>query len=491
MERIRLLRNLTIICSVLLMFIGTSCVQSGDLRMTPLPAEETYSVGGKVVLSDLVQFDLLQFSGAYTPGIAKVSDFSIFKAGVGGKSSTVEKTGKFTVLKVPYSEDMLLKVESGKVVLLRRVFPKDLKYSDVTQLTVDLETTAKALIWQAAAEGGKELTQWDIEAREYDNLIQDILTALRLALKMDKSDVPDTVIDLDMVLEPVQTAADAIEAREEVLTEANSVLQNLVLREDQSLLGHYLSPDFGNDWDSTASWQDAMSQTAAYFKTYDITAASYTIAQMEFLASSQARIRTFMDASYVLHPFGTAGTTKTYCSDVIWKKEGSFWKILRNFPYKSTDPTQVGADVRWGEISRAHVRLQQAIFAENLDVLEELISPNFGNDWDYTSTQNDLIETARQRFSYSDVKVSTYTINKIGFIGSDLADVYCSAEVRVIKLAPGIDLDSGPINAVVRWRQENGAWKLFRNLPYRFKHPRNITYTGAIVNPAMGFSGNH
>ena len=73
------------------------------------------------------------------------------------------------------------------------------------------------------------------------------------------------------------------------------------------------------------------------------------------------------------------------------------------------------------------------------------------------------------------MKSATYTIKLIEFITNDLAQVHCSSQVRLINIKTGHDVDTGPINAIVDWRREDGVWKLGRNLPYKFSHPRNLT----------------
>ena len=73
-----------------------------------------------------------------------------------------------------------------------------------------------------------------------------------------------------------------------------------------------------------------------------------------------------------------------------------------------------------------------------------------------------------------DVKIAEYSVDSIEFTGSDRARVRCRANVRVISLLPGIDIDSGNIEAIVEWRKEDGIWKIFRNLPYRFNHPTKL-----------------
>jgi|GEM_PF-819959 len=463
-----------VIPALLLLLLGTSCVDHGDLRYNPLPSGEYYTLAGNISLPELVESDLFLSIRPLSTAIGAVTDFSKFAVSVPNIGVYAGKSGAFSVSKVPYSTDLVLTAKSGRVVLLKRLYPTDLRMTDVTQLTINLESTAKALIWQSAHGKGIELTESDITAREFEQYLATLTTALKFALQLPQKDVPKTILDLSMVTQPTTAAVNVMEAREAVLREAYSVLENIILREDEQMLEYYISPDFTNDWDSTSGWSDFITTMKDNFKKYDFQAASYTIHQLEFIPGNTARIRTSCELSYTNSFSGLAGKTGIYTTDLLWRKEGNFWKIYRNLPYKSGHPAQLGADSRWGEIARAHADLQTALFREDLPALQGLISESFGNDWDVNSTWDDILLTARSRFNTTDVKIATYTIRNIDFIGVELAKVHCSAEVRVIKLFPGIDVDSGPINAVVDWRLENGTWRIFRNLPYRFKHPTNI-----------------
>ncbi len=455
------------------MLLVTGCDQ-GNLRFNPLPTGEYYTLSGIVSLAGFpVEGDLVD-TGAINPSLLVMSDYSKFQLTAGGKSAWAAKDGTFTVSKAPYSTELVLEAKAGKVALRRRLFPRDLRETDTTRLSVTVDTTAVALIWERAHLMGKELTEWDIAAREFEPHIASVTRAIRLALQIQPSAVSGTILDLEMVKAPVLEAAQAIQPCEATLREAHRVLENAVLREDHDLIAQYVSTSFTNDWDSSATWLDLLTKTAGYFDTYDFSVASWTIIDMELMPGGKARIRIAAEAFWSDFFSGTDGSTGVYSSDVFWQREGTFWKIVRNMPYKDGDPRQLGADARWGEIATAHARLQAALGSENLDVLRELVSENFGNDWDNHSTFSDLIETAQARFNACDVKIATYAIESVGFNGQDLATVHCSAQVRVIRLIPGVDVDSGPISAVITWRRENGTWKLFRNLPYRFSHPTNI-----------------
>jgi len=459
--------------AVLAMLFAAGCDQ-GNLRFNPLPVGEYYTLSGTVSLASLpVEGDLVD-TGVINPSLLVMSDYSKFQLIAGEKSAWAAKDGTFTVSKVPYSAELVLEAKAGKVALRRRLFPRDLRETDTTRLSVTVDTTAVALIWERAHQMGKELTEWDIATREFEPYVASVTRAIRLALQIQPSAVPKTILDLEMVKTPVLAAAQAIQPCESTLREAHRVLENAVLKENHDLIAQYVSTSFTNDWDSSASWLDLLTKTASYFDAYDFSVASWTIIDMELMPGGRARIRIAAEAFWSNFFSGTDGSTGVYYSDVYWQREGTFWKIVRNMPYKAGDPRQLGADARWGEIAAAHVRLQAALGSENLDVLRELVSENFGNDWDSHSTFSDLIETAQARFNACDVKIATYAIESIAFNGPDLATVRCSAQVRVIRLVPGVDVDSGPISAVITWRRENGTWKLFRNLPYRFSHPTNI-----------------
>lgn len=459
----------------LLMLTAVGCLQKGDMRFNPLPTEETYTLGGRILLPEVVESDLMLVSVREPLAvIGAVSDFSKFVVSAGGLSAQVKADGTFRLPSVRFTNDLVLSIAYGKVMLRKRLYPRNLRQTDVTKLEVSLDSTVRALAWEAAHAQGIEISEADIAAREYAPLVASAVTALRLALQLPKKSVPKTVLDLDMVIRPVRTLATAVEPREDLLTESLSVVQNAVLNRNADLLAHYLSPDFSNDWDTQAGFHDFMSEMDWLFGTYIVHTASYTVHQMEFLPGSQARIRISYGLGLEQAFSAERLLSPVYTADMLWRKEGDFWKILRNAPYKKTDPTQVGADARWGEIARAHAALQETMYRENIATLGSHISDNFGNDWDIYSTKSDLLESANRRFLACDVKIATYTIRSIDFIGTDLARVHVTARVRVIKLALGIDLDWGTINAVIDWRREAGGWKIFRNLPYKFSHPRDL-----------------
>lgn len=460
-----------LLLTILLAGCAGGCMnQRGDLRFNPIPAGERFTIAGRLQLDVPVETDLL---GSIRRDLLIPKKLADFQVSAGDVTTRVDDDGHFVISMLPFSTDLVLNAFSNKVVLQKRIYPRDLLYTDVQQTLIDIDSTTLALIWKKALDNGKTLTEWDILAREYRPALASISQAIRLALQLPAKSVATTILELDMVKRPVAAVAAIIEAREEILREAHSVLENLLYRADVELLKSYLSPQFSNDWDSSSNWQDAVAYIGDLLRRYTVTNASYSILDMEFIPEHEARVRVAAEFQAVGKASAMPTMTKTYVADVFWRKEGTFWKIVRNLPYRETHPTTAGADLRWGQIARAHAELQTALYREELATFQNLISPTFGNDWDLNSTFQDLTETTRQRFNDYDVKIATYTIHEITFRGLDEADVVCSAETLVIRLIPGVDVSTGPISAKVTWKREQGTWKIWRNLPYRFTHPRN------------------
>ena len=454
-----------ILLSMMLFLNG--CTGKGDLRFKPAPDGSEFDISGKLKLSEIVETDL-------TGSLGTVSDFTKFKILAEGVSAQVGKDGSFSLQNVPFSQSMLLRAEAGKIALLRRVSEDELFFSDLSKLEVNLQTTAEALVWQQGLLLDKNLTAADIRAREYETTITSIVTAIKLSLQLPKNSVPKTVLDLPAVVNPAKTAASSILERELLLKDANSVLRHVMIRKDINLLQVYLSPSFSNDWDSTSSWDDAIAYFRELFRDFDFEEITWRVVDTEFLPDSRARVRTEVKLKLKGIISEAIVREKTYVFDALWRMEGNFWKVFRNMPYRDSHPTQVGADARWGEIADAHRELQAALAVENLEVFSNRISQVFGNDYDFTSTRNDLLLATQKRFNAMDVKIANYSIDSIEFFAVDKAKVHCSAQVRVINLVPGVDVDTGAIKAIVEWRKEDGIWKIFRNLPYRFSHPLSI-----------------
>lgn len=447
------------------------CTGKGDLTFKPAPDGSEFDISGKLKLSEIVETDL---SASLRVVLGSISDFSKFKIVSEGITAQVSKDGSFSLQNVPFSQSMLLQAVAGKIALLRRVSEDELFFSDLSKMELNLQTTAEALIWQQGVLLDKNLTAADIRAREYENMVASTVTALKLSLQLPKASVPKTVLELPAVVNPAKTAASIILEREILLKDANSVLRHTMIRKDIDLLQVYLSPSFSNDWDSTSTWDDAISHFRELFADFDFEEITWKVLDTEFLPDSRARVRTEVKIKLKDLISEQIVREKTYVFDAIWRREGNFWKVFRNMPYRDSHPTQVGADARWGEIADAHRELQAALAVENLSVFANRISQVFGNDFDFTSTRNDLLLAAQIRFNAMDIKIANYSIDMIEFYALDKAKVTCSAQVRVINLIPGVDVDSGPVKAIVEWRKEDGIWKIFRNLPYRFTHQLSI-----------------
>ena len=461
--------------SLALLWLGTGCTGHGDLRIADRPSDEYYHVAGKILLPEVTESDLLASVRGPALDIALITDFSKFVVSAGTAAPrNAEKSGEFELLEVKVADDLMLQAKAGKVVLLRHIYLRDLRETDTRQIDLSLMTTAKALIWKRAKASNIELTEADISAREYEPYLASITTALKFALQMPDTDVPTTILDLAMVTGPVAAAVKVIIPREKDIREAYSVFENALLKENGLMLEYLISPDFSNDWDTESSFADFHKTVNAYFLDYDITAASYTIHELEFLPGEKVRARVSGELSGVDRFSGFPVRTAIYVCDTYWQREGTFWKIRRNLPYKLTHPTQVGADARWGEIARSHALLQDACYREDMEVFKTLFSTGFGNDWDVYSTYTELLLTAKKRFDLSDTKLASYTIRTIDFVTPELAEVRVIFQVKVISHASGYDIDSGPMYAVVDWKLEDGIWKVYRNLPYKTSHPKDL-----------------
>ena len=458
-----------ILLSIMVFLNG--CTGKGDLTFNPLPDGSEFSISGKISLPEIIETDL---AGTLKASLAAISDYSTFMVSAAGVTVRAAKDGSFTLKEVPFSQTMVLRAQSAKIALLRRITEEELYYSDLSKLTINLQSTSEALVYQQGVQFGKNLTPADIRAREYENSIGSITTAIKLMLQLPATAVASTVLDLPAVTTPVITLAGSALEREIVLKEANSILRHALLRKDLELLKVYISPSFGNDWDSTSTWDNVIQHFTALFKEYSFTELTWRVIDSEFLPDSKARIRTEVKIKLKDLISEQIVRDKTLVFDAVWQREGTFWKILRNMPYLDSHPTQVGADARWGELATAHRELQAALAVENLAVFSNRISNVFGNDFDVTSTKNDLIVTAQSRFNAMDVKIAEYVIDAIEFHGVDQASIRCHANVRVINLVPGVDIDSGKIAAQVEWRKEDGIWKIARNLPYRFNHKTTL-----------------
>lgn len=444
------------------------CTGKGDLRFQQDPEGMNFNISGKIVLPEIVENDLLSSIRANLAALTNFSDFIISNEGITTRAGS---DGSFSLKKAPFSDNFMLKAEAGKIILLRYLSADELYYTDLSSTEISIKTTALAMIRKQGIELGKKLTVADMSAREYETIINDLITTIKLTLQLPDESVSTNVLEIPAVINAARSAASVIEARETVLKDANSVFQHIFIRKDLQMLQVYISSAFSNDWDSTSNWSDLTAWFAELFNTKEFSNVEWRVVDMEFLPENRARVRTEYRVTLTDINSAEKINTEKFVFDALWRKEGTFWKLYRNFPYREGHPTQVGADVRWGQIADTHRLLQAALGRESMTEFEQHISPAFGNDFDVTSTRADLLSTAKARFNAMDVKIATYSIERIDFYAADMAKVRCAAQVRVINLLPGKDVDSGVIKAEVHWRREEGEWKVFRNLPYRFTHP--------------------
>ena len=454
-----------ILLAMILLFNGCT-THKGDLTFNT--DTNGFNISGKIDLPEIIETESARAS------LTTLNDFSNFVITAEEVTTRADKNGNFSLNGVPFSDTLVIKAVSNKIALLRRVTAEELCYKDLTAIEINVNTTAEALVYQQGLLLKKDLTPADIRAREYAEGLASVVSAIKLAMQLPKASISSTVIDLPAVVSAAKNVAVNCIARENALKEANTVLRHAFLREDLDLIKLYISPSFSNDWDSTSNWSDLINYFGNLFTKDDFISLTWEILDTELLENNKARIRTIISAVIKETKTDEIVCDKTWTFDAIWQQEGTLWKLCRNMPYKETHPTQVDADLRWGEIATAHAELFAAMNSENVASISYRISDSFRNAFDGTSTKNDIIFTATERFNRLDVKISDYTIENINFRGNDLAEVTCSGRIKVINTVLGKDIDSGPVKAKVIWKKEDGVWKIFRDLPYRFSHPVTI-----------------
>ncbi|MDD3001253.1 MAG: hypothetical protein PHF29_05825 [Candidatus Riflebacteria bacterium] len=452
----------------LIIFLN-GCQTSESLKFKETAPDNTFTISGKISIPEIIETDL---AGSLRNALTTLKDFTKFKVSAEGVSAQVNKDGTFTIKNIPFSDKMVLRADANKLSLQLRVTESDLYFSDLTNVTINLRTTAEALIYNKGLEIEKNLTPGDIRAREYTNEINNLINAIKLVSQLPASSVSQTILELPAVSQPAKALAEKILEREAKLEDANSVLRNALFLKDTNLLRTYFSASFKNDWDNSSNYEDLISTFEDYFAQYTFENVAWDIIESEFLPDNIARIRARVTATIKDNISEETKEPITYSFDAYWRKEGTFWKLYKNFPYKSTHPKEAGANTSWGEIADIIKQLNDALATEDITIFENHISQSFTNDFDKSSSYTDLIMTAQIRFTEMDVKVSEYSLDRINFTSSDsnYADVVCSGRVKVYNLLPGVDIDSGTVSATVQWRKEGSTWKIFKNLPYKFAH---------------------
>ena len=456
-----------ILLSMILIFNGCTAYK-GDLTFnTPSPGE-CFNISGKIYLPEIIETDSARAT------LTTLSDFSNFKITAGEITSQADKAGNYSLTAVPFSDSLVIKAVSNKIALLRRVTADELCYSDLSSLQIDINTTAEALVYEQGLLLKKDLTPADIRAREYQDGIATLTTAIKLAMQLPKNSINKTTLDLVAVTSAAKQVALNCVARDSVLKDANTVLRHAFLRKDLDLVKMYISPSFSNDWDSNSNWSDVVSYFETLFAKHDYVSLTWEILETEFLENNKARIRTKVNAVVKETNTDEIVINKGYTFDAFWQLEGTIWKLYKNMPYRDTHPTQVDADVRWGEIAAAYSELQAAVNGEIIASVSYRVSEAFRNAFDGTSTKNELMLVTTRRFNTMDVKISEYTIENIKFNGNETAVVTCSGRIKFINLLLGKDVDSGLVRGKVIWIKEDGIWKIYRDLPYKFSHPLTI-----------------
>lgn len=452
-----------------LIILLNGCQTGGNLKFKETSPENTFTISGRISIPEIIETEL---AGSLRSALTTLNDFTKFKISAEGVTAQVNKDGTFSLKNVPFSDKMVLKADANKLSLMLRVTETDLYFNDLTNVTINLRTTAEALIFLKGLESEKNLTPGDIRAREYTDEIDNLINAIKLVSQLSPSSVSQPILDLPAVAQPAKALAEKILEREANLKDANGVLRNMLFLKDINLLKTYFSASFKNDWDSSSNHDDLISAFEGYFAQYTFENVAWDVTESEFLPDNIARIRTRVTATIKDNVSEEVKKPITYNFDAYWRKEGTFWKLYKNFPYKSTHPKDAGANSTWGEIADIIKQLNEALSTEDITVFENYISQSFTNDFDTSSSYTDLIMTAQIRFVEMDVKISEYSVDRITFISSDAnyADVVCSGRVKVFNILPGVDIDSEKVSATVQWRKEGTTWKIFKNLPYKFAH---------------------
>ena len=453
-----------ILLAMILVFNGCTS-HKGDLRFNSPSTGDIFNISGRISLPEIIETDSARAS------LTTLTDFSNFKLTAGETTTQADKNGNFYLSGVNFSDSLVIGAISNKIALLRRVTADELCYSDLSNIEIDVNSTAEAMIYLQGVLLKKDLTPADIRAREYVDGIASLTSAIKLSMQLPKTSISKTNLELPAVVAASKEVALKCISRDNVLKEANTVLRHAFLRKDLDLVKLYISPSFGNDWDTTSNWDDVVNYFEKLFSNNDFVTLTWEIMETELLENSTARIRTKVNAVIRENTNNEIACNKTWTFDALWRLEGTIWKLYRNMPYRDTHPTQVDADLRWGEISSAHAELQAAINREDLDALGSRISDAFRNAFDGNSTKTELLLVAAQRFNNMDVKISDYSIESIKFTGNESAEVTCTGRVKVINILLGKDIDSGLVKAKVVWHKEDGVWRIYRDLPYKFTHP--------------------
>ena len=451
-----------------LIILLNGCQTGGNLKFKETSPENTFTISGRISIPEIIETEL---AGSLRSALTTLNDFTKFKISAEGVTAQVNKDGTFSLKNVPFSDKMVLKADANKLSLMLRVTETDLYFNDLTNVTINLRTTAEALIFLKGLESEKNLTPGDIRAREYTDEIDNLINAIKLVSQLSPSSVSQSILDLPAVAQPAKALAEKILEREANLKDANGVLRNMLFLKDINLLKTYFSASFKNDWDSSSNYDDLISAFEGYFAQYTFENVAWDVTESEFLPDNIARIRTRVTAT-IKDNISEEVKPVTYNFDAYWRERRHILETLQKLSLQINSPQRRRSKQYWGEIADIIKQLNEALATEDISVFENYISQSFTNDFDTSSSYTDLIMTAQIRFVEMDVKISEYSVDRITFISSDAnyADVVCSGRVKVFNILPGVDIDSEKVSATLQWRKEGATWKIFKNLPYKFAH---------------------
>lgn len=462
-----------VIVLVSIVFVNGCKTEAGLMRVNEPVKENVYNISGKLNIPTIMETELVGVYSSLRGVLTKLSDYSTFTVSANGVTNHVEKDGSFILKEVPLSDDLVVTATAGKITLMLRVTANDMLYNDLSAVTINWKTTIEAYLYQLALKNNnKNITPGDIRAREYKDDFNAIVETVGMVAQTENEALNTSVLETPAVLNKSKNLATRIIAREATLVNANEVLRNIFILKDENLFQSYISPDFTNEWDSSANWSSITEAFSEFYKRHEFVSLTWTVLESEYLENNTARIRTRVTATTIDTISEEKTGPKTWTFDAYWRLEGTFWKLYKNLPYKETDPMEPGASVIWGEIASVCDELKQALAVEDINVLQKYISTSFTNDFDSESSYADIIAQAQSNFNSMDVKISDYAIENVNIVSNDSSyvDVKCHGRVIAQNFVPILDIDSGIVSATIQWRKEGGSWKIYKNLPYKFKH---------------------
>ena len=262
-----------ILLAMILVFNGCT-THKGDLRFNTSSSSDIFNIYGKINLPEIIETDSARAS------LTTLNDFSNFKLTAGEVTSQADKNGNFSLTGVAFSDSLVIGAVSNKIALLRRVTADELCYSDLSNIEINVNSTAEAMIYLQGVLLKKDLTPADIRAREYVDGIASLTSAINLSMQLPKASISKTNLELPAVISAAKEVAQKCISRDNVLKEANTVLRHAFLRKDLDLVKLYISPSFGNDWDTTSNWEDVVKYFENLFAKNDFVSLTWEIMEL-------------------------------------------------------------------------------------------------------------------------------------------------------------------------------------------------------------------